>query len=285
MKGHGCEIVEKKMNSKHRKTVRPDIHYIINELKQEKIFLKEINKYLSKKEVEVEEIMEMLSHELRTPMVPITVHTDMLLGGHFGKLNEKQRKRLKVVSSSIKYMHRFISNLIDVEKFEIGEVFLDKKQHDLNEIILDTISSMKDEKNELDEKLHYFQKTKTSDTLFPIPVFCDSRRISQVLINLIENSLDAIPKDKGQIEINVEDGEVNTIRVTVKDNGTGIPQDKLSHIFSKFYQVDMSRTKEKGGAGLGLCLCKKIIESHDGKIWATSTVGRGTVVTFTLPKD
>lgn len=273
------------MNSKHRKTVRPDIHYIINELKQEKIFLKEINKYLSKKEVEVEEIMEMLSHELRTPMVPITVHTDMLLGGHFGKLNEKQRKRLKVVSSSIKYMHRFISNLIDVEKFEIGEILFDKKQHDLNEIILDTISSMKDEKNELDEKLHYFQKTKTSDTLFPIPVFCDSRRISQVLINLIENSLDAIPKDKGQIEINVEDGEVNTIRVTVKDNGTGIPQDKLSHIFSKFYQVDMSRTREKGGAGLGLCLCKKIIESHDGKIWATSTVGRGTVVTFTLPKD
>lgn len=276
--------MEKKMNNKFRKTEWPGTCHTISELQQEKIFLKEINEYLSKKEVEVEEIMETLSHELRTPMVPIKVHTDMILGGHFGKLNEKQYKRLKVVSSSIKYMHRFVSNLIDVEKFEIGEIFFDKKQHDLNEIILDTISSMGDEKNKLDENLHYSPKMKTLDTVFSIPVFCDSKRISQVLINLIENSLDAIPKDKGQIEINVEDGESNTIRVTVKDNGTGIPQDKLSHIFSKFYQVDMSRTREKGGAGLGLCLCKKIIEAHYGKIWATSTVGRGTTVTFTLPK-
>ena len=284
MKGQGYEIVEKKINSKHRKIVRPDIYHTINELKQEKIFLKEINEYLGKKEIEVEEIMEMLSHEIRTPMVPIKAHTDMILGGYFGKLNEKQYKRLKVVSSSIEYMHRFVSNLIDIEKFEIGETFFDKKQRDLNEIILDTISSMSDRKSGLDEKLHYLPKMKTSNTMFPIPVFCDSKRISQVLINLIENSLDAILKDKGQIEINVEDGEVNTIRVTVKDNGAGIPQDKLSHIFSKFYQVNMSRTREKGGAGLGLCICKKIIESHDGKIWATSTVGRGTAVTFTLPK-
>ena len=272
------------MNSKHRKIVRLDTHHTINELKQEKIFLKEINEYLSKKEIEVGEIMEMLSHELRTPMVPIETHTDMILGGYFGKLNEKQYKRLKVVSSSIKYMHRFVSNLIDIEKFEIGEILFDKKQRDLNEIILDTISSMRDRKSGLDEKLHYLPKMKTSNTMFPITVFCDSKRISQVLINLIENSLDAILKDKGQIEINVEDGEVNTISVTVKDNGAGIPQDKLSYIFSKFYQVDMSSTREKGGAGLGLCLCKKIIESHDGKIWATSTVGRGTAVTFTLPK-
>ena len=273
------------MNSKHRKIVRLDIHHTVNELKQEKMFLKEINEYLSKKEVGVEKIIETLTHELRTTLVPINAYTDMLLDGHLGKLNKKQMEGLKVVSSNTKSMYQLISYLLDAEKFEIGEITLDKRQHDLNEIILDTISSMKDRKNKLDEKMHYSPNTETLDTMSTIPVFCDSKRISQVLTNLIENSLNAVLEDSGRIVINVEDGEENTLKVMIKDNGIGISNDQISKIFSKFYQTDMSRTREKGGAGLGLYLCRKIIESHGGKIWATSTVGKGMLMTFFLPKD
>ena len=272
------------MNNKHRKIVRLDIHHTVNELRQEKMFLKERNEYLSKKEAGVERIIEMMTHELRTPLVPINAYTDMLLDGQLGKLNKKQLEKLKVISSNTKSMYQLISNLLDAEKFEIGEITLNKRQHYLNEIILDTISSIKDRKSELDEMLYYSPNTETLDIMSTIPVFCDSKRISQVLTHLIENSLNAVLEDRGRIVINVEDGEENTFKVMVKDNGIGISSDQISKIFSKFYQTDMSHTREKGGAGLGLYLCRKIIESHGGKIWATSTIGKGTLMTFVLPK-
>ncbi|MDX1596787.1 MAG: HAMP domain-containing sensor histidine kinase, partial [Nitrosopumilaceae archaeon] len=112
----------------------------------------------------------------------------------------------------------------------------------------------------------------------------DPERISQVISNLVKNSIAAVSKDTGKIEVNLEDSD-KEIKVSITDNGTGIPKEKQKELFKKFYQVDASLTRERGGSGLGLAICKGIVESHDGKISAQSEPGVGSTFSFTLPKN
>ena len=101
--------------------------------------------------------------------------------------------------------------------------------------------------------------------------------------NIIGNAVKYMDKPEGQIEIRTLDGE-NTVRVEIQDNGIGISEKDLPHIFERFYRADTSRGSRKGGTGLGLAISKKIIEDHGGNIWASSSLGEGSVFAFTLPK-
>ena len=112
----------------------------------------------------------------------------------------------------------------------------------------------------------------------------DSERIGQVLTNLIKNSLIAVQSKVGTIVIKTEDLP-SDVRVSVEDNGIGIPTDKQKDLFKKFYQVDATLTRERGGSGLGLSICKGIVEGHGGKIKVQSTPNVGTTFSFTLPKE
>ncbi|KKM19089.1 hypothetical protein LCGC14_1659130 [marine sediment metagenome] len=111
----------------------------------------------------------------------------------------------------------------------------------------------------------------------------DSERIIQVLTNLLKNSLKAVKEKAGAIQINVGDYP-SEVKISVKDNGVGIPADKQKNLFKKFYQVDASLTREIGGSGLGLSICKGIVEFHGGKIGVQSTPDIGSTFTFTISK-
>jgi signal transduction histidine kinase len=117
-----------------------------------------------------------------------------------------------------------------------------------------------------------------------IMVAHDADRIAQVLTNLIKNSLKAAKPDVGVIKITASE-DAAEVKITVEDNGTGIPPEKQTKLFTKFYQADASLTREKGGSGLGLSICKGIVGAHGGRITLESTPGVGTKVTFSLPKD
>ena len=121
-----------------------------------------------------------------------------------------------------------------------------------------------------------------NDVKTDVYAYYDTERISQVFTNLIKNAFKATTK-KGKIEIFVEDMQ-DEVKVSIRDNGIGLPVDALDKIFRKFYQVDTSSTREKGGSGLGLSICKGIIEAHGGKIWAESELGKGATFSFTLMK-
>jgi signal transduction histidine kinase len=114
------------------------------------------------------------------------------------------------------------------------------------------------------------------------PVWADSDRILQVLINLLGNALQYTP-DGGRVVIGAENtGEA--IRFWVQDSGVGIAAEHLPHLFERFYRVDKSRTRATGGAGIGLTICKGLVEMHGGQIWATSAgPGCGATFYFTLP--
>jgi signal transduction histidine kinase len=115
-----------------------------------------------------------------------------------------------------------------------------------------------------------------------ILVNVDVHRIEQVLINLIKNAIDFVPKETGTIKVNVELLDTNVI-ISVKDNGCGIPKEELVHLFRKFYQSDMSKNRERNSTGLGLSICSSIISLHNGKMWAESATGCGTTIKFQLP--
>lgn len=223
-----------------------------------------------------DEFLSMITHELKTPLVPIQGYVDILLGEHLGPLTEKQKERLKIIKSSSESLLRIISDLLDAQKLELGKLVVKKENHDIKDTIEKAVESLQPRaiENKVTINQHLDKK---------IIVPHDTERIRQVLTNLLKNSLDVVEPNSGLIEIFVEDSP-KEVKISVKDNGPGIPKENQENLFKKFYQVDTSLTREVGGSGLGLSICKGLVEEHGGTILAESTPGTGATFSFTLPK-
>lgn len=253
-----------------------EIYYSRKKIEEDQAKLGEQYAALKNAELAKDEFLAMVTHELKTPLVPIQGYVDLTLAGKFGPLTPTQHDRLEIVKSSTESMQKLISDLLDVQKIELGQLKLEKSTHSLTEIISDAISSIKP----LTDK----NKIEVTTSLKPnAACTCDSIRISQVVTNLVLNAINFCPKEKGTITITLG-REEKFYSIVVKDNGTGIPKDKLDKIFVRFYQVDTSNTREHKGTGLGLSICKGIVEGHGGKIWAESDgMGKGTAIHILLP--
>jgi signal transduction histidine kinase len=238
--------------------------------------LRKYNEELLTVERAKDEFMSMINHELKTPLVPIKGYSDMLLRPKImGDLNEKQKKAVNSISYNVGKLELLISDILDVYKLDMGELKLSKKDVDVDQLITSNMVEFKplaDEKNvEIKADIHY------SGT-----VYCDQRRIDQVITNMIKNAIDFVPADTGKIMLRASQKE-NKIVVSVEDNGTGIPLDKIDSLFKKFYQIDTTMTRKHGGTGLGLAISKGIIEAHGGKMWVDKKYTGGAKFIFTLP--
>jgi len=239
--------------------------------------IKEKTEEAKETDISKDEFLSMITHELKTPLVPIQGYVDMLLGEHLGSLNEKQKDRLKIIKTSSEALLRIISDLLDAQKLEIGKLVVKKEKQNIKDTIDVAVQALQPRatENNIIIKQHLDKK---------ILVSHDRERITQVLTNLLKNALDVVNPDTGVIEVFVEDSD-KEIKISVKDNGPGIPVEKQKDLFKKFYQVDTSLTREVGGSGLGLAICKGLVEEHGGTISAESTPGVGTTFSFILPKD
>jgi len=222
-----------------------------------------------------DEFLAMITHELKTPLVPIQGYSDILLSEHLGKLNPKQKERLSIIKSSSTSLLDLISDLLDAQKLELGQLRMEKSNNSIKNTIEKAVESLKPQAAE--------KKVKIISKPLNVTVLHDSERITQVLTNLIKNSLTAVKSKTGIITIEVQDSPSDVI-INVKDNGIGIPTNKQKDLFKKFYQIDSSLTRERGGSGLGLAICKGIVENHDGKIWLESTPKVGSTFSFSIPK-
>jgi signal transduction histidine kinase len=167
-----------------------------------------------------------------------------------------------------------IENVLDAQKLELGQ--MDFKINDFEvDKLLDRIE--KKFRFILDEKGIKLNLSKDG-----IIVKSDDSRIEQVLINLLLNAIEFVPKEKGLIEINVKEQDHSAI-FSVKDNGTGISKGDQKQLFEKFHQVDSSLRRKHEGAGLGLAVCKGIVERLGGKIGLDSVLGTGSVFYFSVP--
>lgn len=237
--------------------------------------IKEKEEAAKKTDIAKDEFLAMITHELKTPLVPIQGYADLLLSEHLGTLTDKQKERLSIIKSSATSLLEIISDLLDAQKLELGQLKIKKDNLPIKKTIERAMEVMRPVADENEVKL----AMNSPD----IVILHDSERIVQVLTNLIKNSLKAVKQKTGAIQINVQDSP-SEIKISVNDNGMGIPADKQKDLFKKFYQVDASLTRERGGSGLGLAICKGIINFHGGKIWVESTPNVGTTFSFTIPK-
>lgn len=207
-----------------------------------------------------------ISHELRTPLTPIRTQLQRLLTK---KINEKERKDVlnMILRNSVR-LDRLISDLLAVNRIQSKRLMIIKRPTSLDSIAKDAVENQK-----------ILAKEKGISIVNKIPklnVSADRDRILEIFINLINNAIKYSNKCPIMLEAKKQK---NNVLISVKDNGIGIPKENINKLFSIFYQIRL----EKPGVGLGLFICKGIIEAHGGKIWVKSEIGKGSTFYFTIP--
>jgi signal transduction histidine kinase len=249
--------------------------------------IREVNEQLLATEKAKEEFISMVSHELKTPLVPLKGYAEMFLRPKFmggAVLNERQKNAINAMTRNIEKLQALVDDVMDVYKLDMGNLRFSMTNTGITKLINKTISELRP--LALNRKIDLLANILLNGT-----VFCDPNRIGQVLSNLIKNSIDFVPDNgSGKIIVKVQEEECKAMDndfkmalFTVEDNGIGINPEKADKLFQKFYQIDTGPTRKHAGTGLGLVICKGIIEVHGGKIWVDRAPRTGATIKFTLP--
>ncbi len=219
-----------------------------------------------------------ISHELRTPLTLILAPLEALLKQDPSFVNKEElKKKVEMCHGNALRLLKLINHLLDVVKANLGKMELKYSQKDLIALIKDVVihlTPLAEKKKVTIQPLLNFSS---------LELFVDEEAIEKVLVNLIQNSIKFISTETGVIKIHcVDKGSV--VEICVEDNGIGMPQEYLEKIFEPFFQIDAGSKRAHEGSGIGLGLCRQIVELHGGKICAQSEVEKGTKVFFTLPK-
>ena len=217
-----------------------------------------------------------VAHELKTPIFNIQGYIESLLDGALED-PDINKKFLKRAMKSVNRMIHIVEDLDQITKLEGGKIEIEDEPVDITEVILDVVEQLEMKAKERNTKV-IVEQDKTGRFMVQV----DVEKIKQVLINLIVNAI-KYGKDEGEVLIRTFDMDEN-ILVEVADNGNGISQHHLNKIFDRFYRVDSSRDRDKGGSGLGLSIVKHIIEAHNQVVNIRSTEGTGSTFSFTLQK-
>lgn len=215
-----------------------------------------------------------MSHELRTPLNSIIGFTEILSQGMAGPVNEEQKMQLNIVSASSRHLLSLINDLLDVSRIEAGKMELQHAPFDFVEVVNEVIETLKPMAD---------QKTLRLASQVPAPhikMVGDRKRIFQVLLNLVNNAVKYT--DHGSVEILVRIAQDN-LWVCVSDTGIGIKQEQMGLLFEAFRQLNGSAKRVYEGTGLGLHLCRKLVNLMQGQISAESQRGKGSRFTFTVP--
>jgi PAS domain S-box-containing protein len=220
------------------------------------------------------EFISNISHELLTPLTSIKGFTELLRDETSGNINEVQKKKLDTIYRNTEKLIRLIRELLEVAHLEKNKFGLHFGLVSMNDIITRSIQNIHPQVK--DKEISIIPEIKRLPRIWG-----DEERLTLVVTNLLTNAIKFTPR-KGRVTINADE-DTKDIKISVTDTGIGIPDDKLTRIFEKFYQIDGSLNRKYGGVGLGLSVCKSIIESHYGSIWAEST-GSGSTFNIVLPK-
>jgi hypothetical protein len=219
------------------------------------------------------EFVSTVSHELRTPLTSIRGALGLLTSGMLNADPAKARRMLDIALGNTDRLIRLINDILDIERIESGRVKLEMRSCSAASLMAQAEDSVREVANKAGVKLELFP---TSGN-----VLADSDRIVQTLTNLLGNAIKfSLPGMAVTLSAKRSDDEM---LFEVRDQGRGIPADKLGVIFERFQQVDASDEREKGGTGLGLAICRSIVDQHGGRIWVESQLGRGSSFYFTLP--
>lgn len=221
-----------------------------------------------------QDFVAMISHELRTPLTAMQALLSLLAGGSYGDINESGVKRIKGAKTGVTRLIMLINDLLDMEKMEAGKLSMTYKDVELAEVVERSVDTIEGFAEEHEVKLKVSNKAVT--------VLGDSDRLIQVFVNLLSNAVKYSEED-GTVELNIElDGD--ECEVQIVDHGDGIPQGFEEKIFERYEQAPSTGGKRRKGTGLGLPICKAIVEQHGGTIGVRETPGGGSTFWFRIPK-
>jgi two-component system sensor histidine kinase KdpD len=219
------------------------------------------------------QFLAMISHELRTPLTSIKGFTTTLLANDVTWEADEQRDFIQTIEQEANRLQELIDHLLDLSRLEAGMLPIELNPHALQEIIDDALP-----------QFHVLTSGHIFNTYLPDnlpPIFADAKRIAQVLVNLVRNASTYTPKGT---EINISASVRGSfVQINVADQGPGIPLAERKRVFQAFHRGTHEENGTVKGAGLGLAICKGLVEAHGGRIWVKKKNSPGTTVSFTLP--
>jgi len=221
------------------------------------------------------EFVSLASHQLRTPLTAIKWYAEMLQNDKKNKLNETQKKYMQQVSDGNQRMITLVNDLLNVSRLDLGTFSVEPEATDIVELAKTIASDMTPQLETKHIKL-------VQDYAKDIPkVVTDPKLMRVVIENILSNSVKYTP-EKGQVEISISKDNDN-FKISIKDNGMGIPKSQQDQIFTKLFRADNATTSAAEGTGLGLYMVRGIVENAGGKIWFESEENKGTTFFVTLP--
>jgi PAS domain S-box-containing protein len=221
-----------------------------------------------------DEFISTVSHELRTPLTSLRAALGLITGGSLDTRPQKLKQMLEIAAGNTDRLVRLVNDILELERIGSGNAELHS-----------TMCSADD----LFRRVAVLQQTDAVKAQIRITfnshgvnVWADPDRILQTIANLVSNAIKFSPPGT-EIHLQSRHTDASEAEIQVRDQGRGIPEDKLESIFERFHQVDASDSRTMGGTGLGLAICRSIVAQHGGRIWATSTLGKGSTFHFTLP--
>ncbi|MCU1222867.1 MAG: multi-sensor signal transduction histidine kinase [Edaphobacter sp.] len=220
-----------------------------------------------------DEFISTVSHELLTPLTSLRGALGLLSGSALSNRPEKTSQMLSIAISNTDRLVGLVNDILDLERINGGKTALHATMCSVEDL-LRRAAALQQARTPRPNTRIFFAASNAS-------VWADPDRILQTLNNLISNAI-KFSSPGSEIHLTARNLDENEVLIEVRDQGRGIPLDKLEHIFDRFHQIDASDSRAKGGTGLGLAICRSIITQHGGRIWATSTPGQGTIFHFTL---
>ncbi len=242
-------------------------------------------------EREMAEFISTASHEMRTPVASIEGYLGLALNPATATIDDKARDFITKAHESAQHLGRLFQDLLDVSKADDGRLSNNPRVVDVVAFVHDIVQGQIPRATEKGLHINYKPMPEgdtpdryeaTGRVLSPVYyVKVDNDHLRETVGNLVENAIKYTPQ--GGIEIDVT-GDDTSITISVKDSGIGIPAEDIPHLFQKFYRVDSSDTREIGGTGLGLYLCRRLVETIGGQIWVESTYQQGSTFYIKLPR-
>ena len=262
-------------------SIRTDITYhkkIEEQLRSSQEMIKHQLYEMKEIDLQKDAFVSMIAHELRTPLSPIMMHCEILKNPDIiGKLNPDQLEAINAIYRNSNRLEKIVRNLLDVEKLDMNKMKFEQDEFRVERLMIDIFKDFLSEANS--KRINLINSTKGSMT-----IKSDKLKISQIIINLIQNAVDFVPQGTGRIEISAQ-RKGDDIVFCVQDNGLGIPEEKQKNLFKKFYQIDTSIRRKHEGTGLGLAVCKGIVDGIGGRIWVKSKENKGSSFFFSVPRQ
>lgn len=221
-----------------------------------------------------EDFVATLTHDLKTPILAANRAIKLLLEGDFGQVAEAQAKILETIHQSNESQYKMVQTLLDVYRYDSGAKKLNLVETDLRDVVAGVVEEVKP-----------LTSARQVQLVMEVPdrcenVMCDAAELRRVIQNLLDNAIKFTAAD-GKITVRMAHDPDRTL-ISVADTGKGISEEDMPKLFQRFWQASSSSGRYYASTGLGLYLCRKIVELHDGRIWCDSKTGKGSTFYFTI---